>query len=98
MIHHLPGDDLKRRAFAEIRRVLAPGGRLLVVDFEPPADCLLKHLMSHILGHGMMDHDARRLPVIMEASGFTEVHAGRTSHRLLSFVCGRAGKEQNGRP
>jgi demethylmenaquinone methyltransferase/2-methoxy-6-polyprenyl-1,4-benzoquinol methylase/phosphoethanolamine N-methyltransferase len=97
MIHHLPGDDLKRRGFAEICRVLKPGGRLLVVDFEPPTDGLLKPLMSHVLGHRMMENDVRRLPAMVEAAGFTEVKVGRTSHRMLSFVRGRAGKGQNGR-
>ncbi len=32
MLHHLP-DDLKRKGFAEIRRVLKPGGRFLAMDF-----------------------------------------------------------------
>ena len=33
MMHHLP-DDLKPQALAEIRRVIKPGGRLLIVDFK----------------------------------------------------------------
>ncbi len=98
MIHHLPGDDLKRRGFAEIYRVLKPGGRLLIVDFEPPADGLLQLLVSHVLGHRMMGNNVRRLPALIEAAGFTKVQVGRTSHRLLSFVRGRAGEGQNGRP
>jgi ubiquinone/menaquinone biosynthesis C-methylase UbiE len=32
-LHHLPGDDLQRKAIAEMKRVLKPGGILLVVDF-----------------------------------------------------------------
>ena len=71
--------------------MLKPGGRLLVVDFEPPTDGLVKHLMSHMMGHRMMENDVRRLPVMIEAAGFTKVEVGRTRHRILSFVRGRSG-------
>jgi ubiquinone/menaquinone biosynthesis C-methylase UbiE len=35
MLHHLP-PKLKRLGVAEIARVLAPGGRLVAVDIDPP--------------------------------------------------------------
>lgn len=35
MLHHLP-PELKRRGIAEIARVLAPGGRVVAVDIDPP--------------------------------------------------------------
>ncbi len=37
MLHHLP-DDLKPQALAEVRRVVKPGGRLLIVDFSGPLE------------------------------------------------------------
>ncbi|MGD9405443.1 MAG: class I SAM-dependent methyltransferase [Anaerolineae bacterium] len=96
MIHHLPGEDLKRRGFTEIWRVLKPGGRLLVVDFEPPTEGPLRLLLGHILGlHRMMENDVRRLTAVIEAAGFTEVEVGRTSHRLLSLVRGIAGQDRS---
>jgi demethylmenaquinone methyltransferase/2-methoxy-6-polyprenyl-1,4-benzoquinol methylase/phosphoethanolamine N-methyltransferase len=45
VFHHLP-DALKRQALAEIRRVLKPGGRLLLVDLLGPTLDFLLH--SHL--------------------------------------------------
>ncbi len=91
MLHHLP-DDLKQRGFAEILRVLKPGGRLFAVDFEPPTTPSLHHILSHLLGHGMMNVDVRTYVPMMEAAGFKDVQAGRTPHALLSFVRGSKAK------
>lgn len=94
MIHHLPDDDLKRKGFAEVHRVLKPGGRLLVVDFEPPTKILPELLATLLLGHHMMQTDNRKLPPMMEEVGFTEVDMGWTRYSMLSFVRGRAGEAQ----
>lgn len=88
MVHHLP-DDLKRRAFAEIHRVLKPGGRVVVVDFEPPQGRLLRTAMTLLVGRGMMRIDNRYLPDLLRTAGFTAIRTGRTDHPLASYASGQ---------
>jgi demethylmenaquinone methyltransferase/2-methoxy-6-polyprenyl-1,4-benzoquinol methylase/phosphoethanolamine N-methyltransferase len=87
MIHHLP-DDLKRRGFTEIRRVLKPGGRLLIVDFKPPSNHFMKHILAHILSHRMMKVDVDGYVPMMEQAGFSNIEKGSTQFRLISFIKG----------
>ncbi len=86
-IHHLP-DDLKRRAFAEILRVLKPGGRLLIADFVPPANPFLRHVTSAVVGGHMMQTDVWSLPAMLSEAGFAEVSSGPTRSVFLAAVSG----------
>lgn len=87
MIHHLP-DDLKRRAFVEMRRVLKPGAHVFAVDFEPPTSPLVRHLLTHSHSRGMMRVDVHEYVPMMEEAGFEQVEAGKTKLRYISFVRG----------
>ncbi len=87
-IHHLP-DDLKRRAFAEILRVLKPGGRLFIADFNPPKNPVLAHITSAFVGGHMMETTVWDLPALLTAAGFVDVASGPTRAPLLAFVSGR---------
>ncbi len=89
VIHHLP-DDLKRRGFAEIFRVLKPSGRLFLVDFNPPANPLLKHVVSALVGHQMMQaSNVEGIPPLLREAGFAEVALGPTRSPFLAFVSGK---------
>ena len=67
VIHHLP-DDLKRKAFAEIFRVLKPGGHFLVADFNPPTNPILNPVAWAFVGHGMMHTNVSNIPLFVLGS------------------------------
>lgn len=88
MLHHLPV-DLRRPAFTEIRRVLKPGGRLLVVDYEPPKHPVSRALIS-ILSHTMAHNNLNDSLSFVHDAGFVQVDYGKTRHPLLSYLSARA--------
>ncbi len=73
VLHHLVDDD-KRRALAEIRRVLTPGGAFLLVDFGPPRTWFERaaaHLLMHA-EHARANLEGR-LPALLHEAGFARV-------------------------
>lgn len=73
VLHHLLPED-KRRALAEIRRILKPAGRLHIADWGSPADPLMSglfYLVQAIDGFDRTaDHRAGRLAAFVEEAGF----------------------------
>ena len=84
MMHHLP-DDLKPRALAELRRVLKPGGRLLIADFKRPTDHLGQGVMR-LMMHGHVRQGAQDLPALLAEAGFTSITVEDRRSRVLGFV------------
>jgi SAM-dependent methyltransferase len=87
MLHHL-SDELKRRGFAEIRRVLRPAGRVVAVDFGATPGEGLGHIACVLGLRRGWDH-AERLREMLREAGFDAVEMGSTGHRALAFIRGR---------
>ena len=85
MLHHLPR-QVRRQCAAEIRRVLKPRGRLLVVDFGRPQ---ARHgILAHFHRHGHVDFaDVRAM---LTDAAFTVTEDGPVGFSSLQFVLASA--------
>jgi len=74
VFHHL-APETKRRALEEIRRVLRPGGRLVIADYGGPHDPLMRAAFLYVqLLDGFQStrqHAAGELPDLISDAGFT---------------------------
>lgn len=80
LLHHLaPASKLK--AMSEARRVLIPGGRLVIADWGQPQDPLTRtgFFMLRLLDgfENTADHAAGRLPSLVAQAGFSNVRIGQ---------------------
>jgi ubiquinone/menaquinone biosynthesis C-methylase UbiE len=86
MLHHLP-DDLKRKGFAEIARVLKPGGVFFAVDLATGSNAFLGRRLARHFIHKSQDDLASLTPMLAEA-GFRDVTTGQMKIRLLGYISG----------
>lgn len=75
VMHHLPDQD-RARALAEMFRVLRPGGRVLVAEFQPPSHPIVKRLMRPVMSPAMENNPVLLLEPMLGASGFEQVTSG----------------------
>ena len=89
-LHRLRGED-RGDAFMEIRRVLRPGGRFLLVDFGAPAGGLSGWLVRRLALHepGVEDHLKMGLLELLKIGGFEDVKLLGAGKVGLQAVSGR---------
>jgi ubiquinone/menaquinone biosynthesis C-methylase UbiE len=86
VFHHLDA-EVKRRALAETRRVLRPGGALALLDFGGAAERpggLLAHLLHH--DEELRDNYGGRLTALLREAGFRDARAAAERRTWLGPV------------
>ena len=86
-LHHIAHDD-RREAVEEIRRVLQPGGRLLIADFQTPASGSARYLTRRMFGHAMAERPLDQAGDLLEAAGFVRLARDTTTTNWIGLVIG----------
>ena len=81
MLHHLPR-PVRQPFVREVRRVLKPDGRLLVVDFAHAQD--KRGVLAHFHRHGHVD--PRQIVSLLEEGGLRSVESGPVGISSLQYV------------
>lgn len=87
MIFHIP-EDVRRKGFPEIYRVLKPGGHLFILD-GTLSEKQLQHRTDQM-------HDVRELAPALKENSFTEIEMEKTQLAFIGtqfwFIRGKAEK------
>lgn len=84
-LHHInPRDRLT--AVEEIRRVLKPGGRLLIADFQPAPGQPARFLTGVLFGHAIAERPLDQAASLLETAGFTDLVRDGSSVGWIGIV------------
>jgi len=87
MMHHLP-EHVQVKGLAEIRRVLKPGGRLLIADMMRPSPSFLRRFFTSLVlhhGHGIQ-FGIEDLSKLLQEAGFEEIKQLDDHFLTIGFV------------
>src|SRR5262245_45135847 len=85
MLHHLPR-KVRQQCLSEIRRVLRPEGRVLVVDFAKPQD--RSGFLAHFHRHGHVDPGD--VASLLDEAGFRTIDKGAVGISSLQYALAKA--------
>ena len=74
MLHHLP-EEARLSAVREMRRVLRPGGTLLLAEFQMPERGAW-HVIGRLTGHSAMQHRVSPVEPVVADAGFVDSRSG----------------------
>lgn len=94
MMHHLPR-AVRRDAAREIRRVLKPGGRVLVADFTVTSQ-QRRGLLAHLHRHGRAEPTG--VAEVLNQAGLRQLKSGPVGMRDIHFVLAAAPDVARGTP
>jgi ubiquinone/menaquinone biosynthesis C-methylase UbiE len=87
MMHHLP-HHLQVQGLAETRRVLKPGGRILIADMRRPTGSTIKRFLTALFFHHgrVAEFGVEDLPGILKEAGFDEIKLLDDHFLIIGFV------------
>lgn len=86
-MHHIAANQ-RLLAVGEIRRVLQPGGRLLIADVQMPPGRLASVVTRHVFGHALAERPLDEAAVLLENAGFHALTRGSTTASWLGLISG----------
>jgi len=87
MLHHLPESD-RVDAVREMLRVLRPGGRLLVAEFQAPQGRAGKRVTGHLFGRAMAHNSIDEVAAVVAEAGAVGVGRHPSGVGWLGLITG----------